>query len=69
MTPEPRFRHPHKPPSRGAVESRVCQLAVLHPPQRLDGDAVRTKGYPDSVEQEGLVLLGQHNRAQSGYRC
>jgi hypothetical protein len=44
----------------------VCQLAVLHPPRRSDGDAVRTKGYADFVEQEGLVLLAQHNRAQSG---
>jgi hypothetical protein len=56
MTAEPRSRHQHDPPSRGAVESRVCQLAILHPPGRFDGDAVRTKGYADFVEQEGLVL-------------
>jgi hypothetical protein len=41
----------------------------LHPPRRFDGDAVGTKGYADFVEQDGLVLLARHNRAQSGYRC
>jgi hypothetical protein len=46
----------------------VCHLAVLHRPRRFDGDPVRTKGYAEFVE-EGLVLLAQHNRAQSGYRC
>jgi hypothetical protein len=69
MTAEPRFRHPHDPLSRGAVESRVCQLAVLHPPRRFDRDAVRPRAMPIFVEQEGLVLLEQHDRTQSGYRC
>jgi hypothetical protein len=69
MTAEACSRHPHDPPSRGAVESRVCQLAALHPPRRFDGDAARTKGYADLVDKEGLVPLAQYNRAQSGDRC